>query len=61
MKITAILIDDEFHARAVMKNLLEEHVPQVLVVGEAESAETGIKLIKKFVNDNLRNLKIKFS
>ena len=47
MKIATILIDDEFHAREVMKKLLEDYVPQVVVVGEADSAENGIKLIKK--------------
>ena len=47
MKIATILIDDEFHAREVMKKLLEDYVPQAVVVGEADSAENGIKLIKK--------------
>ena len=47
MKISTILVDDEFHARALMRKLLEIHVPQVVVVGDADSAESGIRLIKK--------------
>ena len=47
MKITTLLVDDEFHARSLMRKLLEIHVPEVVVVGDADSDESGMKMIKK--------------
>ncbi|OFY95635.1 MAG: hypothetical protein A3K10_02905 [Bacteroidetes bacterium RIFCSPLOWO2_12_FULL_31_6] len=39
MNITAIIIDDELHARSNLRMLLEDYCPNVTVVAEAQSAE----------------------
>lgn len=44
--ISAILVDDEPRNLRILKNLLEEFCPLVKVVGEAESSETAIALIR---------------
>ena len=44
--INAILVDDEPRNIRILKNLLEEFCPLVKVVGEAESSETAIALIR---------------
>lgn len=51
MSIRAILIDDEELARIGMDYLIKKHTPHVEVVGEAESAEEGVALIKKLKPD----------
>jgi two-component system LytT family response regulator len=47
MKITAILIDDERKALAILKNKLERLCANVQVIGETQSPEEGIELIEK--------------
>lgn len=44
--IKAIIVDDEPRNIRILKNLLEEFCPEVIVGGEAESAETAIHLIR---------------
>ena len=51
MKIKTILIDDEDLARVGMRYLIKEHTPQIEILGEADSAEGGLSLIKKMKPD----------
>jgi len=44
----AIIIDDEFPARLMIKNLLKKHVDQIEVIGEAKTGTEALGLI----NDN---------
>lgn len=45
--MTAILIDDEQHARDTLKILLKNYCPTIDVIGEADSGLTGIEAIQK--------------
>lgn len=45
--ITAILIDDDINLRNGMKALLERTAPEIQIIGEADSVETGAVLMKK--------------
>ena len=45
MAIRALIVDDEADARNNLRLMLEEHCPQVEVVGMAASAEEARKLI----------------
>jgi len=45
--ITAILIDDDINLRNGMKALLERTAPEIQIIGEADSVETGVVLMKK--------------
>jgi len=47
MSIKAVIIEDEAGARKVLKALLSEYLPQVEVLGEADSVSTGVALLKK--------------
>lgn len=47
MKIKAILIDDERKALAILKNKLERLCPNILIIGETQDPEEGLKLIKE--------------
>lgn len=49
--IKAILIDDSAQARKLLRLMLMEHSPKVHVVGEAENAEEGLRLIDKLQPD----------
>ncbi|MEQ8323361.1 MAG: LytTR family DNA-binding domain-containing protein [Vicingaceae bacterium] len=53
MKIKTILIDDEHLARIGMRHLLGEYAKDVEVIGECESAEEGIALVKELSPDLL--------
>ena len=44
--VTAILIDDERKALAILKNKLERLCPNVNIIGETQSPKEGIALIK---------------
>lgn len=46
MKITAVLIDDEPKALAILKNKLERKCPNVNIIGETQLPEEGLTLIK---------------
>ncbi|HLA56751.1 MAG TPA: LytTR family DNA-binding domain-containing protein [Flavobacterium sp.] len=41
--ITALLIDDDSNLRNGMKSMLERYAPEIRIIGEADSVETGIK------------------
>lgn len=49
--VKAILIDDSAQARKLLRLMLMEHSPEVHVVGEAENAEEGLRLIDKLQPD----------
>lgn len=57
MSISAIIIDDELHARSNLKILLEDYCPNVTVVAEAQSANEARELISLH-NPNLLFLDI---
>jgi two-component system LytT family response regulator len=44
--ITAIIIDDERKGRNALKKKLMEYCPQVVLLGEAENGDEGLKLIE---------------
>jgi two-component system LytT family response regulator len=44
--IKTVLIDDESGARETLRHQLAKYLPQVSIVGEADSVESGIRLIK---------------
>lgn len=46
MKLTCVIIDDEFDARAVLSKLLELHFPNVEVVGMADNVGMAVSLIQ---------------
>jgi len=45
-KLTAILIDDERKALAILKNKIERLCPTINIIGETQNPKEGIKLIK---------------
>ena len=47
MKITALLIDDERKALAILKNKIERKCPNVTIIGETQSPIEGLTLIEK--------------
>lgn len=47
MNVTAILIDDERKALAILKNKLERLCQNVTIIGETQNPEEGLKLIKE--------------
>ncbi|NMH29554.1 LytR/AlgR family response regulator transcription factor [Flavobacterium silvaticum] len=46
--ITALLIDDDANLRSGMKGLLERYAPEIHILGEADSVESGVTAIEKF-------------
>jgi two-component system LytT family response regulator len=49
--LQVLIVDDEAHMRDSLTKLLARHCPQVAVVGEAGSVETGIKVIRELHPD----------
>ncbi|UTW61210.1 response regulator transcription factor [bacterium SCSIO 12741] len=47
------LIDDEPRVRSLLRSLIEEHYPWITIVGEAQSVESGLQLIRSEVPDIL--------
>jgi len=45
--ITAILIEDDHNLRNGLKTLLEKTAPEIKIIGEADSVETGVALLLK--------------
>lgn len=52
MKYKAIIIDDEKHARAAIRGLIESNVQEIEILDEAKNLPDGVKLIHK-LNPNL--------
>lgn len=46
MSITALLIDDENKALAILKNKIERFCPTIKIIGETQNPEEGLHLIK---------------
>ena len=44
--ITALLIDDDSNLRNGMKSMLQRYAPDITILGEADSVDTGIKAIE---------------
>jgi len=51
--LRTLIVDDEFNARQVIKNILELYCPQVELVGEAENVDEGVQQIRKLNPDLL--------
>ena len=45
--INAVIIEDEVHGLDNLKNLLKQYCPQVAVIAEAGSVETGKELLSR--------------
>ena len=43
--ITALLIDDDSNLRNGMKSLLARYAPEIRIIGEADSVESGVKIV----------------
>ena len=50
---TAIIIDDEFNARRIIKKYLERYFPKIRLVAEAASVSEGLKVINQYSPDFL--------
>ena len=50
-RLTAIIVDDEFHGRENLKKILELYCPEVSVLGLAESTVQAIKLVRELKPD----------
>ncbi|MFN4298937.1 MAG: LytR/AlgR family response regulator transcription factor [Thermaurantimonas sp.] len=46
-KITALIVDDELHARRGLQSLLAEHFPDITVLGEAKDLPEAVRLINE--------------
>lgn len=44
-KIKAIIVDDELNARLLLLNFIEDHFPEIELVGEAEDVKSAVKII----------------
>lgn len=47
--ITAVLIDDDENLRTGMKALLERFAPNIKIIGEADSVESGYEILNAFL------------
>lgn len=45
--ITAVLIDDDVNLREGMKGLLSLYAPDITIIGEADSVETGVEILNE--------------
>jgi two-component system LytT family response regulator len=45
--ITAVLIDDDINLREGMKGLLSLYAPDISIIGEADSVDSGVKILNK--------------
>lgn len=50
---TALIIDDEFDARRILKKYLERYFPEIQIKGEADSVATGIEMVQEHRPDFL--------
>jgi two-component system, LytTR family, response regulator len=49
--LKAVIVDDEYLARSILKSILNEHCPEVSIVGEAEEVISAVELIKDLKPD----------
>ena len=45
--IRTLIIDDEWHARLILRGLLEEHFPMIDIVGEAHNVCARVKFLER--------------
>jgi two-component system LytT family response regulator len=45
---TAIIIDDEFDARRILKKYLERYFPNIRIIADVDSVAEGVKVINQF-------------
>jgi two-component system LytT family response regulator len=50
-QLSCLLVDDEWHARELLKTLLNENCNEVTIIGEAESVSDAIEKIKELKPD----------
>lgn len=50
-KIKALVVDDEKHARVLLRKMIEEYCEEVVVLDEAEDVPSCVKLIHKYKPD----------
>lgn len=48
LKIKALIIDDELQCRSFLIKMLQQYFPEIELVGQAATAEEGLKGIKKY-------------
>lgn len=51
LAIRTVIVEDEEHSRNNLKNILSTHFPEVQLVDEADSEESGIKAINRSLPD----------
>ncbi|PKP16275.1 MAG: DNA-binding response regulator, partial [Bacteroidetes bacterium HGW-Bacteroidetes-23] len=44
---TAILIDDDANLRAGMRQMLSRYAPDISIIGEADSVQSGVETIHR--------------
>lgn len=49
--IKAVIVDDESKARNALKNLLDQHCPEILVIGEGDCVNAGAEIIRDLSPD----------
>ncbi|MEL6844018.1 MAG: response regulator, partial [Bacteroidota bacterium] len=45
--IKAVIVEDELASRETLRTYLQQYCPEVNILGEAESVQTGVSLIRK--------------
>lgn len=50
-KYTAIIVEDELHSRAFLKNIIETYCRDIQLIGMAEGVESGVQLITSLQPD----------
>ncbi len=51
MKIKSIIVDDEKNGRENLAGILNRYCPEIKILGQADSAESGISIIRKYDPD----------
>lgn len=50
-KVKALIIDDEYYARVMIKNLLAKHADKIEIAGEAQNGNEAVKMILEIKPD----------
>lgn len=46
-KITALLVDDEENSRIVLRSLLKDFFPEIVIIGEASNVDDAFKIVER--------------
>lgn len=46
-KVKAVIVDDEFNARSLLRNFLQDHCPEIEIIADAEDIKSAVKIINK--------------